>query len=65
VVPFQKGGSVDLGFDIDWFHDPALKLPPGTWRITARLEAYIPECGQNADIHQPTVQNVIRVAALP
>jgi hypothetical protein len=65
TLPFQKGGQVGLGFDEIWFHDPVLKLPPGTWRVSARLEAYIPECGLDADIHEPTVQNVIQVVALP
>lgn len=65
TLPFQKGGQIGLGFDEIWFHDPVLKLPLGTWRISARLEAYIPECGLDADIHEPTVQNVIRVVALP
>ena len=65
TLPFQKGGQIGLGFDEVWFHDPVLKLPPGTWRITARLEAYIPECGLDADIREPTVQNVIRVVSLP
>jgi hypothetical protein len=61
TIPFHKSGQTDLGFDLAWFQDPVLRLPAGTWRIRVRLEAYVPECGADSDVHQPIAKNVITV----
>lgn len=62
AVPFSKAGSPGDGFDRAWYEDPVLRLPVGTWRITAGLDAYLGTgnaCG--AERHQLTVTNDIRV----
>lgn len=61
TIPFHKSGQIDLGFDLAWFQDPVLRLPAGTWRIRVRLEAYVPECGLDAAVHEPTVENILIV----
>ena len=61
TIRFHKSGQTDMGFDLAWFQDPVLRLPPGTWRIRVSLEAYVPECGLDADIHKPTVENIVLV----
>jgi hypothetical protein len=63
LIPFQKGGQIGLGFEMDWFADPVLRLPAGTWRIGVRLEAAIPDCGQ--DIRELRAENVITVVRAP
>jgi hypothetical protein len=62
---FVKGGTVGADFDRAWFDDPKLRLPVGTWRIVADLNAYVDQCGLDADIHQLTVDNVISVVDPP
>jgi hypothetical protein len=64
ALPFGKAGSPDdptAGFDIDWYQDPVLRLPIGTWRIIAHLDIQLGKCG--GDPHQLTVENVVRVVA--
>jgi hypothetical protein len=65
TIRFQKGGQVGLGFDQAWFADPVLRLPVGTWRISATLEASVPACGQGSDVHRLTAENVIQVVDNP
>jgi len=64
ALPFGKAGSPDdptAGFDIDWYQDPVLRLPVGTWRIIAYLDVQLGKCG--GEPHQLTVENVVRVVA--
>lgn len=51
-VAFVKAGEVRGIFDEAWYRDRTLRLPAGTWQIVAALEAYIPECALDADIHR-------------
>jgi hypothetical protein len=49
IIPFQKSGGFsadDPGADFfeDYFHDPALRLPAGTWRISAEAVIFPPDC---------------------
>jgi hypothetical protein len=64
ALPFGKAGSPDeptAGFDIDWYQDPVLRLPVGTWRIIAYLDIQLDKCG--GEPHQLTVENVVHVVA--
>ena len=62
-TPFEKGGTTDRGFDASWYQDPVLRLPVGSWRIRATLDAFIGSCG--GERHKLTVENVIRVGDGP
>ena len=62
-VLFEKRGTTDRGFDASWYQDPVLRLPIGSWRIRATLDAFIGSCG--GERHQLTVDNVIRVGEAP
>jgi hypothetical protein len=48
-VPFSKFGAISdvpgAGFDRAWYEDPVLRLPAGSWRIVAYLDAWLGECG--------------------
>lgn len=66
LLAFQKGGSPDQGgFDRAWYEDRVLRLPTGTWDITATLEATTAKgsetCGGTP--HQVKATNRIVVAA--
>jgi hypothetical protein len=63
-LPFAKAGSPDdaeKGFDIAWYRDPTLRLPPGTWRISAALRVTTGGCGGSD--HLVTVVNEVSVTA--
>jgi hypothetical protein len=49
AVGFFKSGGISqepgVGFDLAWFQDPVLSLPAGQWRIIARLDANLGDCG--------------------
>lgn len=49
AVPFTKSGAIAedpaLGFDVAWYRDPVLTLPPGHWQIIAALDVYLGDCG--------------------
>ena len=58
---FRKSGQVGLGFNEAWFGDPVLRLPPGTWRISAWFEGDIPPCDPSGTTHRLRVDRVITV----
>ena len=64
-VAFGKGGSPtddpSRGFDLAWYEDPVLRLPPGTWRIVASLDVTLGGC--SGERHALEVGNVIRVVS--
>ena len=47
VWPFQKAGAVDgePPFDLAFFQDPELHLPPGRWEVRAVLQYGDSDCG--------------------
>ena len=46
VWPFQKAGGIDdePPFDLAFFQDPELRLPPGRWEVGAILQYGIGDC---------------------
>ena len=52
-----------LHFNQAWLDDPVLRLPAGTWRITATLSVYLGPYGDSGprETHQFTVENLIHV----
>ncbi|HEY3162809.1 MAG TPA: hypothetical protein VGJ71_00540, partial [Candidatus Limnocylindrales bacterium] len=62
---FMKSGPFGTSFDRAWYQDPVLRLPVGTWRIQARLDADTTDgtdtCGGIP--HDLVVDNVIEVVA--
>jgi hypothetical protein len=60
-VPFGRSGGVQGIFTEEWYRAPEVHLPPGIWRISAMLEAYIPECSLQAEVHRPRADVVIIV----
>jgi hypothetical protein len=46
VWPFAKSGSPDESgpFDLAFFQDPVLNLPPGRWEVSVQLDYGIGEC---------------------
>jgi hypothetical protein len=63
--PFAKAGAPGEPneFDRAWYEDPALRLPGGTWRLTAELQVAIGDCG--GEEHRLAVDNQITVVAAP
>jgi hypothetical protein len=61
TIAFAKSGQAGLGFDVAWFDDPVLRLPPGTWRIAVRFEASVPGCDVGAARHEAVAEAVITV----
>jgi hypothetical protein len=65
AFPFRKVGGIGTSFDPAWYQDPVLRLPVGTWRIQARLDADTTDgtttCG--GIHHEFTVENIIEVVA--
>ena len=62
---FAKAGAPGQPneFDRAWYDDPALRLPIGTWRVTAALHVSIGDCG--GEEHSLTVDNVVTVVPAP
>lgn len=52
AVAFAKSGAISdepgVGFDLAWYQDRVLSLPAGRWRISARFDAYLGDCGGEA-----------------
>lgn len=63
TTAFVKSGmptdDPTVGFDLAWYQDRELRLPPGVWRVIARLDISTGDCGGPA--HPLTAENVIRV----
>jgi hypothetical protein len=65
-LPFVKSGSPDEpenGFDIGWYRNPTLRLPAGTWRITATLDVYTAACGGAKHVIADTNEVSVTAAA--
>jgi hypothetical protein len=60
-IPFGKSGQIGLGFDVAWFRDPVLRLPAGTWRISAHFEGSVPACESGGDYHELQDSGVVVV----
>jgi hypothetical protein len=63
-MDFDKGGGYDADApNLEWYQafsrSDSFKLTPGTWRITALLELFVPECGKGA--HKLAADIVINV----
>jgi hypothetical protein len=58
--PFVKSGQISddpaTGFDRAWFQDSMLKLPAGTWAISAVFDAYLGGCGLEHHLLKATVE---------
>jgi hypothetical protein len=71
AIPFHKSGSWDPGgplgsFWPDWFDDPELRLPAGTYRIVAHaLYGRAPRCDTSAQEAAVTIEVVDAVASEP
>lgn len=74
VQPYEKSGGYDpdrpyADFYDAFFADPELRLPAGTWRITAYSEFYLGECGgESVELKASIVLDVLgdaRPAATP
>jgi hypothetical protein len=63
AVPFGKAGEVtddpSAGFDLAWYQDPVLRLPPGSWRIVAYLDVYLGDCGGESHTLEAAVGVVV------
>ncbi len=64
AVEFSKSGGFseddpDAGFFKDYFADPVLRLPPGTWRLFAIIDLTLGGCG--GERHQLEAEIVIVV----
>jgi hypothetical protein len=64
-IPFKKSGNV-AGGDADptywrtWFADPILKLPAGTWEISATPNFVLGACGSNTSPNlRPTITLIV------
>ena len=60
-IPFHKSGQIGLGFDVAWFRDPVLRLPPGRWRISAQFEGSVPACESGGHYHELQDNGVVEV----
>ncbi len=48
-VPFQRSGLIEdePPFDMAWFRNPELRLPPGRWRFSATMSVMLDGCGRD------------------
>ena len=68
LIPFEKSGGFspddpNADFFETFFADPVLRLPPGTWELTAAADFYVGDCG--AANPQVTAQTSLRIVVEP
>ena len=67
IIPFAKAGTPtddgEIGFDRAWYADPALRFPPGRWRIVADLWVYLDDCGGEEHRLEAAVDVIVRADA--
>jgi hypothetical protein len=67
VWPFQKAGGIadEPPFDLAFFQDPELHLPPGRWEVRAALHYGDAECGDPQQLEVSIVLDVLEAAGSP